>query len=315
VTSWAARITRSEIHAPPEFAGLDPTAHPAARTGGARIELIPGDGTTILGECYQQVPVRVMPPFQLDDEPAALLYLINLTTGLLDGDAHRIAVTARSGARAVVTSQSANRVHPALLSYATQQFDVIVEDDAMLVVLPAPTIPYRGARFFQRVRAQVADGGRLLWGDIWLPGRYERGDLSERFVFETIVQDMEVRRGDRLAYRDRFRWTGPWTPGDIAWHAGDHLAMASLFVAGPLPDLEPTAPDEVRRAVFRLGDAESCIRWCGEPGLVTDLLVRTAMQVAGIWTGGPAAPPWLLDSSALSPNHWFSQLAPEPVRT
>ena len=29
-----------------------------------------------------------MPPFAFDDEPASLLYLINLTAGLLDGDGH-----------------------------------------------------------------------------------------------------------------------------------------------------------------------------------------------------------------------------------
>ena len=38
-----------------------------------------------------------MPPFALDDEPASLLYLINLTAGLLDGDGHRIEINARCG--------------------------------------------------------------------------------------------------------------------------------------------------------------------------------------------------------------------------
>jgi len=315
VSSWAARITRSEIHEPPEFAGIGPVADPAARTGGARVELVQSGGTTRLGSCYQQVPIRVMPTFELGDEPAALLYLINLTAGLMDGDAHLVQLTARPGTRAVVTSQSANRVHPALASYGTQQFEVSVEDDAMLVVLPAPTIPYRGARYYQRVRANVAGSGRLLWGDIWLPGRYERGALSERFVFDTIVQDMEVRRDGRLTYRDRFRWSGPWTPEDVSWHLGEHLAMGSLFIAGPLPELAMPQPDGLRGAVFKLGDGETCLRWCGDPGLVTDHLVTTAMHIAGHWTGGAGAAPWLLDSSALAPNHWFSQDASSPITT
>ncbi len=38
-----------------------------------------------------------MPPFVLDAEPASLLYLINLTAGLLDGDGHRVELTARAG--------------------------------------------------------------------------------------------------------------------------------------------------------------------------------------------------------------------------
>jgi len=303
----AVRITRDEIVVPPEFRGLESLADPVARTGGARIELIAADDhSTRLGACYQQIPMRLMPPFVLDGEPAALLYLINLTAGLMDGDAHLVEITARSGTRTVVTSQSANRVHPALACWATQQFAVTVEDDACLVILPAPTIPYQGCRYYQRARVMLAPTARLIWGDVWLPGRYERGALSERFQFERIVQELEACRAGRLVYRDRFRWDGPWSPESVDWHVGGHLASASLFVAGPLPDALPPSSSAVRRAVFRLDSGESCLRWCGDPGVVTAELVATAMGVAGSWTGGAGARPWLLDSSELAPNHWFS---------
>ncbi len=264
-----------------------------------------GDETR-LGHCYQQIPVRVMPPFNFDGEPAALLYLITLTTGLLDGDAHRIELTARAGTRAVVTGQSATRVHPALASFATQQWGVEVEEDAILVVLPGPTIPYRGCRYFQRGRVDLASSARLIWGDIWLPGRYDRGALSERFQWDRIVQDFEVRRAGRLVYRDRFRWDGPWTREDAGWYWGGELACGSLFVGGPLPDALPRAEPGVRRSVFRLDTGESCLRWCGPPAAVTADLVRVALRLAAVWTGGPHAPTWLLASDNLAPNHWFS---------
>ena len=85
-----------------------------------------------------------------------------------------------------------------MASYATQQWTVEVEDDACLVVLPGPAIPFRGSRYFQRVRVELAPRARLIWGDIWLAGRYDRGELSERFQFERIVQDFEARRAGRL---------------------------------------------------------------------------------------------------------------------
>lgn len=294
-------IARSEILTPPEFRGLDSTQNPAGRVGGARIELVRSQNETRLGACYQQIPLRVMPPFEL--EPAALLYLINLTAGLLDGDGHLIDVTARAGTRAVVTGQSATRVHPALTSFATQQWNVTVEDDAFLVVLPGPTIPYRGCRYFQRGRVDLAPRARCLWGDIWLPGRYERGELSERFVFDSIVQDFEARRSGKLVYRDRFSWTGPWSQSDADWYFGGHLAVGSLFVGGPFASL-PDVNADVKRSIFQLDTGESCIRWCGSPGGVTADLVRTAMAIAANWTGHAA--PWLLGSNELSPNHWFS---------
>jgi urease accessory protein len=306
-----SRIRRDELITPPEFRDRVPAGHEASRVGGARIELVQERGETRLGSCYQQIPVRLMPPFPIPDEPASLLYLINLTAGLLDGDGHLIEVVARPGTRAVVTGQSATRVHPAVDSYCTQQWVVDVEDDACVVVLPGPTIPYRRCRYFQRGRARLAPRARLIWGDIWLPGRYERGELSERHCFERIVQDFEAQRDGRLVYRDRFRWDGPWSSDEIGWYLGGELASASLFVAGPLPEVGPRMVPGLHRSVFPLGSGESCIRWCGHPSLVTADLVQQALGIASAWTREPGAPPWLLSSSNLAPNHWFSN-PPDP---
>jgi urease accessory protein len=300
-----ARIIREELLTPPEFQDLRLAEHQAARIGGARIELITIGSETRLGTCYQQVPVRLLPPFSFDFEPAALLYLINLTAGLMDGDGHLIEIVARAGSNAVVTGQSATRVHPAVTRFATQQWTVEVEDDACLVVLPGPVIPFQGSRYFQRGRVELAPRARFIWGDIWLPGRYDRGALSERFLFDRIVQDFEVRREGRLIFRDRFRWDGPWTQEEAAWYWGGELACASLFISGPVPENLPQASPGLRRSVFRLETGESCFRWCGLPAHVTADLVSIAMSTAANWTGGPLAPPWLLASSGLAPNHWF----------
>ncbi len=300
------RIVRDELVTPPEFRDRRPVGHEAARVGGTRLELVGGPGATRLGACYQQIPVRLMPPFELDGETAALLYLINLTAGLLDGDGHLLQVTARAGTHAVVTGQSATRVHPALESYATQQWDVTVEEDACLVVLPGPTIPYQGCRYFQRGRVELAPTARLIWGDLWMAGRYARGDLSERFAFDRIVQDFEARRSGRLLYRDRFCWDGPWDDDQVRWHFGGELASGSLLLIGPAPGELPPPPPGVRRARLELEGGNTCLRWCGPPGAVTADLVHTALTVAAAWTDGPGSPPWLLDSSSLTPNHWFS---------
>ncbi len=279
--------------------------HPAARVGGARVELELAGEETRLGAGYQQVPVRFLPPFALPNEPACLLYLINLTAGLLDGDGHLIEVLAREGTRALVTGQSATRVHPAVKGFSTQQWDVEVESDACLVVLPGPVIPYKESRYYQRGRVRLAPRARMIWGDIWLPGRYERAELSELFQFERIVQDFEVHREGRLVYRDRFVWNGPWTSEEIEWHFGRQLAAASLFVTGAIAESLPAPPPGLVRSVFPLESGDTCLRWCGEPSAVTTDLVQVALSQAGQWTGGSNAPPWLVASGNLAPNHWF----------
>lgn len=300
------RITREDFVIPPEFRGLQGTCDPASRVGGACIELVRQESQTRLGYCYHQIPVSLMPPFQFAAEAASFLYLINMTAGLMDGDAHLIEVSARSGTRGMVTGQSATRVHPALSGFATQQWSVDVEDDACLVVLPGPAIPYRGCRYFQRGRVALAPSARLIWGDIWLAGRYDRGELSERFEFDRIVQDFVVRRADRLIYRERFAWDGPWERDEVEWHFGGQMACASLLLAGPLPGKLPEPIGDVRRGLFPLESGDHCVRWCGCPADVTADVALLALQVAATWTAGPDAAPWFLDSGGLDPSHWFS---------
>ena len=93
---------------------------------------------------------------------------------------------------------------------------------------------------------------------------------------------------------------------DADWYLGGALASASLFIAGPVPETLASAGPDLRRSIFRLDTGESCMRWCGHPAAVTADLVHTALRLAAHWTVGPDAPPWLLASSSLSPNHWFS---------
>ena len=68
-----ARITAADFVTPPEFRALSLAANESGRVGGVRLELVAVNGFTKLGACYQQVPLRVLPPFQFDAARPALL--------------------------------------------------------------------------------------------------------------------------------------------------------------------------------------------------------------------------------------------------
>lgn len=323
---FCSRITRDDFQTPPEFRPLRLADGSSGQIGGVRLELRAMEGETHLGACYQQIPVRVLPPFHFASEPAALLYLINPTVGLMDGDGHRLDLHVRSGVHAVITSQSATRIHPAWRSFATQQWHIHVEDGAQLVMLPGPTIPFRGCRYYQRIVIELERTARLAWADIWLPGRYARGELSEFFQFERIIQDLEVRREKNLIYRERFDWRGPWDAEAIRWFVGDlspilsspaspseermARASGSLFVTGPIADSLPTIMDTLDQATLPLADGDVCLRCCGPPADVIRNVVNTALRQAASWSSGSCNHPWLLRSNSLAPNHWFSSFGP-----
>jgi len=244
----ATRIASEDFLTPPELSCYQLAANAAGRIGGVRLELVSapvaedrrdkpgGSRVTRLGACNQKVPLRVLPPFQFGAGQPALLYLLNPTAGLMDGDGQLMDLTARAGTRSVVVGQSATRIHPCLHGFATQQLRLRVEAGAVLVVLPGPAIPFRGCRYYQRVTVDLEEGAGFVWGDVWLPGRYARGAESERFQFATLIQELTIRRGGQLVFRDRGCWQGPWDREEAAWHFGDATAAGSLFATGTLPE-------------------------------------------------------------------------------
>jgi urease accessory protein len=309
----AIRIAAEDFVTPHEFRDLVLASGSAGQIGGTRLTLVDSGGRTRLGDCYQQVPVRVLPAFHLGGEPASLVYLLNPTAGLMDGDGHRLDIAAASGTRAVVTSQSATRMHPCPKNFSTQQWHIRADRDSELVVLPGPTIPFRGARSYQRVDVELEEEAHFIWAEIWHPGRYDRGASSEMFEFTSLIQETHIRRAGRLVFRDRFHWRGPWDEETIKWHFGPHLAAGSLFVTGPLdiPALEEalarTSPD-LESAVLTLASRDTLVRVLGAPSDVTQAVVRTALLIASRWTNGERAAPWLLETHGLAANHWFSAL-------
>jgi urease accessory protein len=228
---FPARIVAQDFLTPPELAAWQLAGEDAGRIGGARFTLQSRGGATYLANLYEQIPIRVL-PLNLGSTEPTLIYLLNPTNGLMDGDAHRLEIHAGPGTRSVVTGQSATRIHPCLKGFCTQQWRVTVADGAILVVLPGPAIPFAGCRFFQRVDIDLDKNAQLIWGDLWFAGRYARQEASERFRFDRIVQEMRIRREGQLVYRDRFCWHGPWDDETARWHFGDAPAAGTLFATG-----------------------------------------------------------------------------------
>src|SRR5207245_3190197 len=102
----ATRISAADFLTPPELRERRLAADGAGRIGGVRLELTGEPSATRLASCYQQVPLRVLPPFQFGAGQPCLLYLLNPTAGLMDGDAQLVDITAGTGTRAVVVGQS-----------------------------------------------------------------------------------------------------------------------------------------------------------------------------------------------------------------
>ena len=320
---FPARIVAQDFVTPPEFADWQLAGNGAGRIGGARfaLEALVGDslresdgtrgasappiaGGTRLTNLYEQVPLRVM-SLNLGPTEPTLVYLLNPTNGLMDGDAHRIEIQAAPGTRSVVTGQSATRIHPCLNGFCTQQWKLAVADDAILVVLPGPAIPFAGCRFFQHVEIDLGKNAQLIWSDIWFAGRYARHDASERFRFDRIVQETLIRREGQLVFRDRFGWHGPWSDETARWHFGAAPAAGMLFATGSHPSEELAIIGGSRVGAFTTAAGDTCCRCTGTAGAVIQAVVGTSLRLASAMTEGSAHQPWLVGGNHLARTHWF----------
>ena len=301
---FPARIVAQDFVTPPEFADLRLAQEGSGRIGGARFTLTERNGLTSIANQYEQTPIRLL-PLNLGPTEPTLVYLLNPTNGLMDGDAHLMEINAGPGTRAVVTGQSATRIHPCLNGFCTQQWKVTVADGAILVVLPGPAIPFAACRFFQRVHIELGKNAQLIWGDLWFAGRYARKEASERFRFEHIVQEMLVHREGRLVYRDRFAWQGPWDDETARWHFGGHPAAGTLFVTGTHPTESLAGRDDERSAAFATAAGDTFCRWTGPSEVVIRNVVENSLRLASVLASGVAQMPWLLSGHHLARTHWF----------
>ena len=292
-------ITAADFVTPPEFADFAPGQRTRRAGSAASTSSWSSDGHDVrLGRCYQQIPLRVLPPFQFgpgsagppvphqSDRRPVRRRRPSRATRRRKGDADR----RRRPVGDADPSVAARLQHAAVGVSRRGRGDA--------VVLPGPAIPFAGCRCYQHVKSTWQRMRRCL-GRPLARGAVCRGDASEWFCFELLMQDLSVRRAGKLIFRDRFCWRGPWDESTAAWHFGGHPAAGSLFISGTLaPEACPGG------ALFTTMAGDSCVRWHGPGEKVSGAAVRTALIAAAQRSGSPQ--PWLSTNFDLAPSHWFS---------
>lgn len=153
------------------------------------------DGRTRLLRRSQRFPLRMTVPFYLDPgvPGLAFVYVQNPTGGVFAGDRLETSLTVEPGARVHLTTQSATKLYRMDDGEARQELEFGLAEDAYLEYLPDLVIPQAGSRLTQRTTADLSKYATLITTEILGPGRLARG---ERFAYERLAFDTEIRRGD-----------------------------------------------------------------------------------------------------------------------
>ena len=146
----------------------------------------------------------VCAPFHLTktywDGHALLVQCVNCTAGVFSGDRLGINIRVESGARVLLTSPSAHRIHTMPEGEATMTQQYTIGEGAWLEVMPELFIPQAGCRYRQSTRIDLAEKASLFFVETLTPGRVARGEV---FAFERVGWTTEVFRAGRRLVRER----------------------------------------------------------------------------------------------------------------
>ncbi|MBP2299594.1 urease accessory protein UreD [Azospirillum picis] len=183
--------------------------------GAATVRFEHRHGETRLATLYHHDPLRVlMPAPRRGDLPVAVL--ATTSGGMVGGDRMDIALSAGPGAKALVTTQAAEKVYRSTGEDCRIDTAVSVEDGAWLEWMPQEAIVFEGARLRRLTKLDLSGDGRAVAGEMLVFGRAAFGETVTRGL---IRDAWEVARDGRLIWAD-------------ALHLEDDIAEALAHPAG-----------------------------------------------------------------------------------
>jgi urease accessory protein len=159
-----------------------------------------GAGRCVLREHFNSQLHRVLQLIPGAAPEEGLVYLLNPTGGIVQGDDLEAEIRVEGGAHAIVTAPSATKVYRMDRGAASARMRLRVERGAVLEYLPEPLIPHAGARFVEELDLDVEEGARALAWEILAPGRAARG---ESLAYDRLEFRLRVREEGRTVLRER----------------------------------------------------------------------------------------------------------------
>jgi urease accessory protein len=230
---------------------VDPhgSAARVGRDGALSLRFERRGAATVLAGCRYTLPLQVLGPLALEGD-ALVVSMLNPTGAVFGGDRLTIDVHAAPGARAVLTTPSATRIHRTDGAGAEQRVRLTVAAGATLEWVPDHTIPFAGSAFRQVLTAEVAPDADLVVVDAFSAGRVAAGEQWRFTRLESAVKIVD-ERGWLL--HDRFVLDGGAWDGIGYTEGAPYFASIAVITSGPVDPMAAAAAEALRAAAGMRG--------------------------------------------------------------
>ncbi|MDT5122201.1 MAG: urease accessory protein [Acidobacteriota bacterium] len=183
---------------------------------------------TVLASCQQQPPLRVVRAFSLTDG-GSLVHLHNLSGGVLGGDYLTLDVEVGCRASAQLTSTGATRLYQSRCEAPTavQINEIKVGENALLEYLPDALIPFKGSRYRQETRIELAAGAGLFWWEMVAPGREARQEI---FAYELLQLKLDIEAAGKSLAQERIKLEPARRPLSSLVRLGHYRYFSTFYI-------------------------------------------------------------------------------------
>ncbi|KAK9767983.1 hypothetical protein K7432_001753 [Basidiobolus ranarum] len=173
--------------------------------GQGKIECALVGETATLTRFHSRYPLKLIRPSALLKK-TALIYSLTYGGGLVCGDVVTMDVAVKKGAKLSMLTQGSTKVFkkrnpnlPLSTDASAQHFKYVIEEDALLVLLPDQVTCFKDAMYHQTQDFRLSGTGSLVLLDWFTSGRMSRGESWEFAEYNSINN---IYHDDKLVLRD-----------------------------------------------------------------------------------------------------------------
>ncbi|MEN3294626.1 MAG: urease accessory protein [Burkholderiales bacterium] len=209
-------------------------------------------GTSRLVERSHYGPLRIQKPLYPEGGEVCHAIVVHPPGGVVGGDELTIAASARSDAKALITTPGAAKWYKANGFASRQDVHLEVAANASLEWLPQETIFFNAAHVRLNHTVSLAADAAYIGSEILCFGRTASG---ESFTAGRVEQRTSIRRGGKLIWFEQgaLSAAGPSMTGPLGL-AGKTVCATLLAVGKPLPAAVVNAIREDAAGVVASGD-------------------------------------------------------------
>jgi urease accessory protein len=236
------------------------------------------NGQTILAASRVALPLLVQRPLH-GPHGQAVVVALTPSGALFDGDSVDLRVSCGPRTDVTLTTASATKLNRCQRGEVRFELQVSVAAGATFRYLPYELIPFRGARYRQRIRMDLYQDARA-----WLVEVVGSGQTGAGFTYSCLSFETTLLRDERVTARERFVLT-PQTAAQLRGYSH----YGSLVALGPEWDRASATAVNARLSAHPPAGASLL----PGGGLVARALADSAEPLRATLLGAVDCPAWL----------------------